>query len=342
VPYNFPVSGLRIQIDAAINPGNSGGPTFAGDKMIGLAFAGVGNAQNIGYIIPNEEIDLFLTDVRDGRYDGKYAMHDDLQTLENVALRASLKLDRAVSGIVVRRPYKDDASYPLKEWDVITRIGSMPIDNQGMTKLGDNLRVNFRYRIQQVVKNGKVPLGIVRDGKPMQVELDVSEERPLLIPDLKGGYPPYFIYGPVAFSIATTQFLTLITGNAGTMNSYGFNGSPLVTRRGDSPDADRDQLVVVSAPFFPHKLVNGYGSRFGSVVESVNGTRIRNLAHLVAVLRDLKDEFVTIRFEQRSGETLVFAHRDVLAATNDILNDNGVRAQGSPDMMAVWAAGSAN
>ena len=26
VPYNFPTSGLRIQIDAAINPGNSGGP----------------------------------------------------------------------------------------------------------------------------------------------------------------------------------------------------------------------------------------------------------------------------------------------------------------------------
>jgi hypothetical protein len=39
VPYNFPVSGLRIQIDAAINPGNSGGPTLAGDKMVGLAFA---------------------------------------------------------------------------------------------------------------------------------------------------------------------------------------------------------------------------------------------------------------------------------------------------------------
>ncbi len=55
VPYNFPVSGLRIQIDAAINPGNSGGPAVAGDKMIGLAFSTLNNAQNIGYIIPNEE-----------------------------------------------------------------------------------------------------------------------------------------------------------------------------------------------------------------------------------------------------------------------------------------------
>ena len=42
IGYNFPVSGLRIQIDAAINPGNSGGPAIAGDKMIGLAFSRLG------------------------------------------------------------------------------------------------------------------------------------------------------------------------------------------------------------------------------------------------------------------------------------------------------------
>ena len=78
VPYNFPVSGLRIQIDAAINPGNSGGPAVAGDKMIGLAFSTLNNAQNIGYIIPNEEIELFLKDIADGHYDGKPAMFDEL------------------------------------------------------------------------------------------------------------------------------------------------------------------------------------------------------------------------------------------------------------------------
>ena len=53
-------SGLRIQIDAAINPGNSGGPAVVGDKMIGLAFSHLASSENIGYIIPCEEIDLFL------------------------------------------------------------------------------------------------------------------------------------------------------------------------------------------------------------------------------------------------------------------------------------------
>ncbi len=135
-PYNYPVSGLRIQIDAAINPGNSGGPAVAGDKMIGLAFSRLGEAENIGYIIPCEEIELFLQDIADGHYDGKPAMYDDLQTLENPALRALSQAgqDRRGHG---RPPAGDSNSpdYPLKEWDVITKIGDTPVDDQGMIKL---------------------------------------------------------------------------------------------------------------------------------------------------------------------------------------------------------------
>jgi hypothetical protein len=33
---------------------------------------------------------------------------------------------------------------------------------------------------------------------------------------------------------------------------------------------------------------------------------------------------------------LVFSHQALVSATDDILTDNGVRAQGSPDMLAVW------
>ena len=170
VSYNYPVSGLRIQVDAAINPGNSGGPAIAGDKMIGLAFSKLsGDAQNIGYIIPNEEVELFLKDIADGHYDGKPAMYDDLQTLENAALRDYLKLDKTVEGMVVHRPSSTDESYPLKEWDIVTRIGDARIDNQGMVKLDKDLRVSFGYLIQAAASNGKLPLTVVRVGKTVVV-----------------------------------------------------------------------------------------------------------------------------------------------------------------------------
>ncbi|UUZ56630.1 S1C family serine protease [Massilia sp. H-1] len=135
VGYSRDTAGLRIQIDAAINPGNSGGPAIMHDTMVGLAFGMASNAQNIGYIIPNEEVELFLKDVADGRYDGKPALLDETQTLENPVLRTFLKLDKSVAGTVVQSPGMDNASYPLKEWDVITKIGDSPIDNQSMISL---------------------------------------------------------------------------------------------------------------------------------------------------------------------------------------------------------------
>jgi hypothetical protein len=164
----------------------------------------------------------------------------------------------------------------------------------------------------------------------------VSSGRKLLIPDLNGGYPSYFVYGPVVFTRATSEFVSFLAMNAGAMNAYSFNDSPLVTQRGDSPDATREELVVISSPFFPHKLVSGYSNRFGAVVDTVNGVKIRSLAHLVSTLRDLKDEHVVFKFDQRYGETMILPRKATLDATEAILSDNGIRTQGSEDMMKVW------
>jgi len=339
--YNFPVSGLRIQIDAAINPGNSGGPAVVGDKMIGLAFSHLNEAENIGYIIPCEEIELFLRDIADGHYDGKPAMFDELQTLENPALRSFLKLDKSVEGIVVHKPYDADPSYPLKEWDVITRIGDTPVDDQGMIKLGSNLRVRFQYLVQQVAQNGKLPLTVVRAGKAVQIELPVSAAYPTAIPNLENGYPSYFVYGPLVFSTATKQFVRgLTTGSRGDrwLSWLSYRGSPLIARINDKPAFAGEELVVVSSPFLPHKLDEGYSDPFCQVVKKVNGIPVKNLAHLVAVLRDARGQFITVEYAERVSETMIFPRAEMLAATDDILTDNGIRSQGSPDTMAIWNA----
>jgi S1-C subfamily serine protease len=336
-PYSFEVSGLRIQIDAAINPGNSGGPAVAGDKMIGLAFSKLGgDTQNIGYIIPNEEIELFLKDIVGGQYHGKPAIYDEMQTLENPALRSFLQLDKSVEGMIVHRPDKSDASYPLKEWDVVTRIGDAPIDNQGMIKLDQDLRVRFNYLVQRLAKNGQVPLTIVRAGKVMQIQLPTPSEHRTLVADLNGAYPSYFIYGPLVFSRASREMMGAFEKQTGWIRALGYLKSPLITEGFGPPDAEREDLAVVSSPFFPDKLVNGYSSAQSAVVASINGEHVRSLAHLVALLRDLKDPFVSIEFDQRGSEALVFSRPEILAATDEILTDNGIRSQGSPDMMTIW------
>ena len=361
-PYNPPVSGLRIQIDAAINPGNSGGPAVNGDAMIGLAFSRLqGGAENIGYIIPGEEIELFLADIADGKYDGKPSIRGEFQTLENPALRAFLKLDKGVSGMIVHEPFeaftpkreeddqkKEEAKGPghggdpddaFKEWDVITRVGDVPVDDQGMVKIGPNLRVGFAYLVQKQAHDGKLGVTVVRDGKEKLLTLAVPAKRPTLIPESDGGYPSYFVYGPMVFEDVDTLFVGGLTnGREGSTYTarLAYGGSPLLTRLGDQPRYPGERLVAVSSPFFPNKLAKGYSPAFGEVVKTVNGQEIKNLANLVETLRDLKDEFVTFEFQGHTGEALVFPRKEMTAATDDILTDNGVRSQGSPDVMAIW------
>lgn len=338
-PYNYPVSGLRIQIDAAINPGNSGGPAVVGGRMIGIAFSLLGGAQNIGYIIPCEEIDLFLKDIEDGRYDGKPALFDDFQTLENPALRPFLGLDTTVEGIVVHQPYRGGGTPALRPWDVVTRIGDAQIDNEGMVKLNSHLRVRFQYLVQKTATRGKVPLLVVRKGKTLPVELPVASTRPLLIPSMRGTYPSYFIYGPLVLSRATSEFVAGISsGRSNLLAMLSLAGSPLSTRLGDTPSFDGEELVVVSSPFLPHRLAMGYSNPGAEVVKTVNEIPVRNLRHLVELLRDSREEFIRFDFDRRGGETLVFRRTEMHTATEEILMDNGIRAQGSPDTLAVWNA----
>ena len=340
--YNYPIVGLRIQIDAAVNAGNSGGPAVVDNKLVGIIFSRLNTAENIGYIIPSEEIELFLQDIADGQYDGKPALFDELQTLDNPALRPYLKLPESAQGILVHRPASDAADYPLKEWDLITRIGDASVDNQGMIKLGENLLVRFSYLVQKIARQGKVPLTILRAGKEMQVEVPVSSSFPQLNPSLRGALPSYFVYGPIVFSESTGTLLWDFTEGKNAADwilDRCFDGNPMLTRAGERPSFPGERLVFVSSPFFPHKLAHGYSNPAISVVKTVNGIAIKNLGHLVQVLRDLKDEFVVFAFDRKSGgETMVFPRAEMISATEEILTDNGVRSQGSPNLLSIWNA----
>ena len=74
------------------------------------------------------------------------------------------------------------------------------------------------------------------------------------------------------------------------------------------------------------------------MVKTVNGIPVKNLDRLVEILRDSTGEFITIECNARYGETMIFPRVQMLAATDEILTDNGVRSQGSPDTLAIWNA----
>ena len=95
-------SHVIVQTDAAINPGNSGGPVLQNGKVVGVAFQGLTTADNIGYMIPTTVIQHFLTDVKDGTYDGFGSSGvSAYEGLHNPSYKTFLKVPADVHGIVI-------------------------------------------------------------------------------------------------------------------------------------------------------------------------------------------------------------------------------------------------
>jgi hypothetical protein len=327
-------------VDAAINPGNSGGPAVVDGKMIGLAFAHLTRSENISYIIPCEEIELFLKSMVDGSYHGRPIVWARVQGLQNPSLRSFLKVDNSVHGVVVQAASRIPADNPLQKWDIITHIGDAALDDEGMIKLEGGPRVGYNYLVDQVAKDGKAPMTVLRSGQRLQLQVPVMNNPNWVMPFLKGSYPSYFVYGPLVFSEATEDFTgDLLFGRAANFwtRRIAGQGSPLMRRIDDSPEFPGERLVVLTS-FLPHKLSRGYDDPTGDVVKSINGITVKNLGQLVEVLRDCTDPFLTVEFDAHPMyiDTLVFSRAEMLAATDDILTDNSVRSQGSANMMAIW------
>lgn len=331
--YNHGFIGLRIQVDAALNPGNSGGPALINKEIVGIVFSGIGSADNIGYLIPAEEVRDFLADAEDGTYDGRASLQiGAMQTLENDALRAKLGLERATTGMMVTT-LPVGAESPLQVWDVVTHIGEHNIDNEGNCPIRNDLRGDFRYFVHDLVDDeGHVEMTVIRGGEEIKLAVPALAEQPALMPSLArvGDYPRYYIYGPMVFSQVTEEAAGALPPQY--LQLFNFIESPLVTRIGEPPAFEGEELVFIAAPLFDHRITKGYGSHHLAVVSAINGEPVTNLESVVTILGGLDGEFVVVEFAGRASETLVFERRAIEDATEEILTDNGIRYQASSDL----------
>jgi hypothetical protein len=63
---------------------------------------------------------------------------------------------------------------------------------------------------------------------------------------------------------------------------------------------------------------------------------VKNLKHLVEILRDSEEEFLRFQFVERATELMIFPRKEFLESTDEILTDNNIRKQFSDDLEEVW------
>jgi hypothetical protein len=257
------------------------------------------------------------------------------QRLENPALRNLLKLDARTKGVLVRPPEQRGPDYPLREFDVLTRIGTYPINNDGLVRLEDDTHAPFLTLIPRLARGGAVPLTVLRGGKEVAVALPVTTADNRLIRSYEGEQPSWFIHGPLVFSPVKEEAIpTYFRLNP----ALGSDTSPLDSRRSDRVRFPGEELVVVTRPMFDHKIAQHYRDPVGQVVQEVNGVRIKNLAHLVETIRDSKEKWLQFRFAEERSEVLVFDREEMNRVTEEIMEEHGVAPsrRGSPEVLAVW------
>eukprot|EP00186_Timspurckia_oligopyrenoides_P004020 CAMPEP_0182450816 /NCGR_PEP_ID=MMETSP1172-20130603/43386_1 /TAXON_ID=708627 /ORGANISM="Timspurckia oligopyrenoides, Strain CCMP3278" /LENGTH=525 /DNA_ID=CAMNT_0024648539 /DNA_START=1192 /DNA_END=2769 /DNA_ORIENTATION=- len=301
LPYSH--SGMRllcVQIDAAINPGNSGGPALIDSKVVGVAFMGRSNADNIGYIISLTVIRRFLEDVRrnDGDYKGVVVLGFSYQRMENEALREYTKLDQVdekllpdgitPSGVLVSQsdPMRPDDDN-LFEGDVVLGIDSFDVSNDGTVPFRDRERVNLLFAFGEKYIGDQVKMTILRNGKVEQLKLSVKIPRPLVPSYQYDVKPRYVIWGGLVFLPLSLDYLRHEYGRDYMEKANTSLLEPLTRRFRDFAD----QEVIVLSQTLASDITVGYEFK-RTILETLNGVKIRNLRHLAVLLDECKDDYL--------------------------------------------------
>ncbi len=284
---------LTIQVDAAINPGNSGGPALMDNKVIGVAFQGLNNANNTGYVIPTPVIQHFLKDIKDGVYDGYADMGFAATMILNPAMRKAFNLPDDEKGVLVGKVYKGaSADGVLQAGDILMKINGYSVDSSAMIEL-DGQKISMKELIERCFKNEKLPLEIIRKGQTMTVNM-VMKKSPAqdLLTAEYDKMPRYVVFGGLVLQPLQRNVL------ASSQIPTGEIMLEIQRFREDGGCVENEDMVIITKVLDDEVNARLSAVADGAMVEEINGVKVKGLTHAYELLYPEKmPEYVVIKLK---------------------------------------------
>ena len=299
--YQFPAGTILeyadcLQVDAAINPGNSGGPVLQGGKVVGVAFQGFSGrvAQNVGYMIPVPVIKRFLKDIEDGRYDHYVDLAASDFPIENPAQAKALGTHGGGVGVMVADVEPaGSVGEILKIGDVILSIDDNPVLNNGLVRFEGEL-MDMNEIVERKFAGDKIKLEFLRGGKKQEATVTLKRFDPYV--RLGATYnqrPRYVVFAGLVFQPMDRNLMDAHQIRDRTV-SYVFDN--FLTNK---LYVERPEPVVLTN-VLPDEVNTWLTPYAHSIVDEINGVKIKSLKDVQSALAKKDQAFIEIRLLEKS------------------------------------------
>jgi len=261
-----------------------------GDEVVGVAFQGLTQADNTGYMIPTPVVKRFLKDVEDGVYDKYVELGISTFDLHNPAMRKVLGLKSNEPGVLVVNVVADGSSEGvIKEEDIIVSVDGYQVDASGNVVIHGE-RVDMNEIAERKFVGDKVKVGILRDGKKIDTEVTLKkfdfgsiyalqyDKKPLYT--MRGG----LLFQPLSGDLYKSQSLT---DSKIRKISNDYIEKEIFKKKKD---------VVILTRILKDQTNSSISFYSGLVLDSINGEAVESLKHTHELLNPEKmPEFFVIK-----------------------------------------------
>jgi len=314
---------LAVQVDAAVNPGNSGGPALSDGKIVGVVMQHISKSQNIGYLVPVDMVQHFLTDMKDGKYNGFGELGIGTQKLENPAMRRYYGLDDNISGKLIDKiVYSSSLKDVLKEGDILTAIDGHNIENDGTVAFRKHEYTDYNYYVDTYQMGDTISLDIIRDKKSMKVKATLqnrADDMYLVKTTRYDSMPTYFIYGGYVFSPLTRNLL-----RATNRNRLKLSNLALKWQKEDKNEA------IVLLKVLASDISRG-DNNFGMwAIDKVNGKTFKNFQEFYQKMEAVTSQYIVL--EDNDGVKVVIEKKEAQEKQSEILKKYNIQFDKSIDL----------